>query len=66
MNCIKGHKGVEADNLRQLPITNENMEAMLNHPPVDPYNPLLNKGPYGFDFYTISSEPGSSTVIGLT
>ena len=50
INCIKGHKNIEADALSQLPITNESIEVMLNHPPIDPYNPLLNKNPMDLAF----------------
>ena len=42
---IKGQKNVEADTLRRLPITAPDMESILNHPPLDPHNPLLDKNP---------------------
>ena len=44
---IKGHKNQEADALSRLPMltTTEGMETMLNHPPMDPYNPILNANP---------------------
>ncbi len=44
---IKGHKNTEADALSRLPIlsTQDGIETMLNHPPVDPYNPILNTNP---------------------
>ena len=50
LNYIKGHKNIEADALSQLPITQENIEVMLNPPPLDPYNPLLNKNPLDLSF----------------
>ena len=40
LNYIKGHKNIEADTLSQLPITDESIEVMLNHPPIDLYNLL--------------------------
>ena len=50
LNYIKGHKNIEADALSRLPIAQDNMEIMLNHPPSDPYNPLLNKNPMDLSF----------------
>ena len=45
LNYIKGHENTEADVLSRLPTDNSTIEVMLNHPPVDPYNLLLNKNP---------------------
>ena len=42
LNYIKGHKNIEADAVSQLPITDESIEVMFNHTPIDLYNPLLN------------------------
>ena len=44
---IKGHRNQEADALSRLPMLNttEGMETMLNHPPMDPYNPIPNANP---------------------
>ena len=50
LNYIKGHKNFEADALSRLPIADDNIEVMLNHPPVDPYNPLFNKNPMDLSF----------------
>ena len=50
LNYIQGHKNIEADDLSRLPITHDNIEVMLNHPPLDPYNPLLNKNPMDLAF----------------
>ena len=50
LNYINGHKNTEADTLSRLPISNDSMETMLNHLPVDPYNPLLNKNPMDLSF----------------
>ena len=44
---VKGHINVETDALRRLPKieTNQGIEAMLNHPQIDPFNPLMNQYP---------------------
>ena len=48
INYVKGHTNVEADALSRLPTleNNQSIETILNHPQVDPYNPLLNKYPW--------------------
>ena len=47
---IKGQKNIEADALSRLPTQSPNIEAMLNHPPFIPSNPLLNKNPLDLGF----------------
>ena len=49
---IKGHKNIEADALSRLPIItmDEGMTSMMNHPPIDPNNPILNKNPLDLTF----------------
>ena len=42
---VKGQCNVEADALCRLPMDIQAHEIMLNHPPVDPHNPLFNKHP---------------------
>ena len=44
---VKGHSNVEVDALSRLSHMEEDsgIEVMLNHPPMDPQNPLLNKYP---------------------
>ena len=44
---VKGHTNIEADALSRLPMidTNQGIEAMLNHPQIDPFNPILNQYP---------------------
>ena len=52
-NYIKGQKNVEANALSRLPTTEgtvgANVSVMMNHPPVDSTNPLLNKNPLALD-----------------
>ena len=47
IHYVKGHTNVEADALSRLPMieADQGIEAMLNHPQVDPFNPLLNQYP---------------------
>ena len=40
---MKGQDNVEADALSRLPKDQQAYETKLNHPPMDPSNPLLNK-----------------------
>ena len=47
---IKGHNNVEADALSRLPMNLKATEAMLNHPPMDPQNPLINKNPLDLQY----------------
>ena len=42
---VKRQDNVEADALSRLPMDIQSQEIMLNPPPVDQYNPLLNKHP---------------------
>ncbi len=49
---VKGQKNTEADALSRLPMMESGMECMLNHPPLDPYNPLLNKYPLDLELIT--------------
>ena len=44
---MKGHSNVEADALSRLPHmeADEGIKIMLNHSPIAPQNPLLNKYP---------------------
>ncbi len=42
---VKGHKNIEADALSRISMMEAGMESMLNHPPMDPYNPILNRYP---------------------
>ena len=39
----KDEKNIEADALNCLTMISGDMEALLNHPPLDPHNPLLNE-----------------------
>ena len=43
----KDHSNVEADALSRLPhmVKDSGIDVMLNHPPIDPPNSLLNKYP---------------------
>lgn len=50
LKYIKGHKNTEANKLSRLSDDNSPIEVMLNHPPIDPYNPLLNKNPMYLTF----------------
>ena len=45
IQCIKGQCNIEADALSRLPTDTTSAEIMLNHPPLDPENPILNKNP---------------------
>ena len=47
---IKGQINIEADALSRLPMDPESSKIMLNHPPMDPHNPLLNKNPLDLEF----------------
>ena len=47
---IKGHKNVETDALSRLPMDPKTTETMLNHPPMYPQNPLLNKNPLDLQY----------------
>ena len=42
---IKGQDNIEAHVFSRVPIDKNTHEIMLNHPPIDPHNPLLNKNP---------------------
>ena len=42
---IKVQNNIEADAFSRLPIDINAHQIMLNHPPIDPHNPLLNKNP---------------------
>ena len=42
---MKGQDNVEANVLSRLPMDQQSHEIMLNHPPMDLRNPLLNKNP---------------------
>ena len=42
---VKGQDNVEDDALSRLPMDIQAHEITLNHPPVDPHNPLFNKHP---------------------
>ena len=50
LHYVKGHTNIVADALNRLPSMNPNqaIETMLNHPPVDPSNPILNSYPLDF------------------
>ena len=47
LHYVKGHTNIEADALSRLPSMNpkQAVEAMLNHPPVDPNKSILNSYP---------------------
>ena len=45
LQYVKGRDNVETDVLIRLPMDAEAHEVMLNHPPMDPSDPLLNKNP---------------------
>ncbi len=49
---INGHKNVEADALSRLTMipSNEGITVMMNHPPMDPHNPIMNKNPLDLKF----------------
>ena len=47
---IKGQFNIEADALSWLPTDTTSSEIMLNHPPVNPNNPFLNKNPLDLEF----------------
>ena len=47
---VKGHKNVETNALSRLPMDLKATEVMLNHPPMDPQNPLLNKNPLDLQY----------------
>ena len=47
---IKGRNNVEADALSRLPMDENAIEAVLNHPPLKPRNPLLNNNPLDLMF----------------
>ena len=52
LNYIKGHRNIEADALSRLPVEHSfttNVITMMNQPPTDPYNPLLNKNPLNLE-----------------
>ena len=46
---IKCHNNIEADALSQLLMDTNAVEFMLNHPPLAPQYPLLNKNPLGLE-----------------
>lgn len=60
---IKGHKNIEADVLSCLTMTDkiDQLAVMLNHPPMDPFNPLLNKYPLNLE--QISLYQKTDTVL---
>ena len=45
LQYVKVQDNVEADVLSRLPMDTEAHEVVLNHPPMDPNDPLLNKNP---------------------
>ena len=47
---IKGQFNIEADALSRLPIDLTSSEIMLNYPPVDTHNLLLNKNSLNLEF----------------
>ena len=47
---VKGQFIIDADALSRLSIDATSSEIMLNHPPLDPHNPLLNKNPLDLEF----------------
>ena len=47
---IKGRNNVEADALSRLLMDENAIEAVLNHPPLKPRNPLLNNNPLDLMF----------------
>ena len=47
---IKGKTNIEANALSRLPTDTISTETMLNHPPLDPENPVLNKNPLDLEF----------------
>ena len=42
---VKGEDNLEVDALSRLTMDAESHEKMLNHPPMDPNDPLMNKNP---------------------
>ena len=50
LQYIKGQCNIEADALSRLPTDITSAEIMLNHPPLDPENPILNKNPLDLEF----------------
>ena len=65
LNYIKGHKNIDADALSRLPITDESIEVMLIHPPIDLYNPLLNKNPTDLAFIQHYQNQGQALLRAL-
>ena len=47
---IKGQRNVEANALSRLSFSSDQLEIMLNHPPFDPKNPMMNKNPLDLQF----------------
>ena len=47
---IKGYSNVGADTRSQLPFDEKASKVMLNYPPLNPHNLLLNKNPLDLEF----------------
>ena len=62
---IKGQRNIEADALSRLPTQSPDMESMLNHPPFDPSNPLLNKNPLDLRFVKEYQEKDHASLKAL-